>query len=264
MADHYTYPDSDVLVNKYGITDYDDWKEVETDFIGARMGQLREHPIRGDYDLPHLQAIHAYLTQDMYAWGGELRDTDTHPAGTGIAHCRPAFILPEAERVFGALRDGGFLRGLDADAFSDGLAWVWGETTAIHPFRDVNTRSQHVFFNQLARDAGWVIDWSQIPGDVFAHARTLAIVQDHSGIDALIRPNLVTAEHAAHADRIRDRMAGHAQGFQSRQRTRDPQILDRELDAALRRREALLEPGPFSTDDPQRSGSERDEPSLGL
>ena len=32
---------------------------------------------------------------------------------------------------------------------------------------------------QLARDAGWVIDWSQIPGDVFAHARTLAIVEDH-------------------------------------------------------------------------------------
>ena len=45
-------------------------------------------------------------------------------------------------------------------------------------------------FNQLARDAGWVIDWSQIPGDVFAHARTLAIVEDHTGIDALVRPNL--------------------------------------------------------------------------
>ena len=42
----------------------------------------------------------------------------------------------------------------------------------------------------LTRDAGWVIDWSQIPGDVFAHARTLAIVEDHTGIDALVRPNL--------------------------------------------------------------------------
>lgn len=182
MPDRYTYPGSDVLINKYGITDHDDWKEAETDFIGARMFHLREHPLDGSYDLAHLQAIHAYLTQDMYSWGGEIRDTDTHPGGTGIAHCRPQFIVTEAKRVFGQLASRGYLRGLNADAFSDGLAWVWGETTAIHPFRDANTRSQHIFFNQLAHDAGWVIDWSQIPGDVFAHARTLAIVENHSGI----------------------------------------------------------------------------------
>ena len=97
MPDRYTYPGSDVLVNTFGITDYDDWKDAEADFIGARMGALREHPIAGGYDLPHLQAIHAYLTQDMYSWGGEIRDTDTHPGGTGIAHCRPPFIVPEAD-----------------------------------------------------------------------------------------------------------------------------------------------------------------------
>lgn len=79
----------------HGVTDYEDWKEAEADFIGARMGALREHPITGAYDLPHLQAIHAYLTQDMYSWGGEIRDTDTHPGGTGIAHCRPQFIVAE-------------------------------------------------------------------------------------------------------------------------------------------------------------------------
>ncbi|NLB47880.1 MAG: cell filamentation protein Fic, partial [Microbacteriaceae bacterium] len=190
MPDRYSYPNSLVLINKLGITDYDRWKAVETAAIHQRMVELTEHPIPGRFDLAHLQAIHRHLTQDLYVWGGDIRDTDTHPGGTGIAHCRPQFIAPEAERVFDALAARDYLRGLDADAFSDGLAWVWGETTAIHPFRDVNTRSQHIMFNQLARDAGWIIDWSQIPGDVFAHARTLAIVEDHSGIDALIRPNL--------------------------------------------------------------------------
>lgn len=263
MPDRYTYPGSDVLINAFGVTDYDDWKQAETDFIGARMFHLREHPIDGGHDLPHLQAIHAYRTQDMYPWGGEIRDTDTHPGGTGIAHCRPAFILPETERVFGALAERDHLRGLDADAFSDGLAWVWGETTAIHPFRDVNTRSQHVFFNQLARDAGWVIDWSLIPGDVFAHARTLAIVEDHSGIDALIRPNLLTVEHAADRDRLRDRITEHARGFQTRQRTRDPQTLDRELNAARERRKRLLSPDPFGLDGPHQDGPGRSGPSLG-
>lgn len=154
-----------------------------------------------------------------------------------------------------------YLRDLDVDAFSDGLAWVWGETTAIHPFRDVNTRSQHVFFNQLARDAGWVIDWSQIPGDVFAHARTLAIVEDHSGLDALIRPNLVTVEDAARSDRLTASLDGHAQGFTTRRSVRDPETLDRALDAARQRRWNLQPPEAFGGASPcdPRSG-----PSLGL
>lgn len=132
---------------------------------------------------------------------------------------------------------------------------------AIHPFRDVNTRSQHVFFNQLARDAGWVIDWSQIPGDVFAHARTLAIVEDHSGLDALIHPNLVTVEDAARSDRLTASLDGHAQGFTTRRSVRDPETLDRALDAARQRRWNLQPPEAFGGASPcdPRSG-----PSLGL
>src|SRR5690606_8394008 len=51
--------------------------------------------------------------------------------------------------------------------FSTGLAWVRGETTVLHPFRDVNPQ-------------------------VFAHARTVAIARDEAGIDALLRPALHT------------------------------------------------------------------------
>lgn len=95
--------------------------------------------------------------------------------------------------------------------------------TSIHPFRDVNTRSQHVFFNQLARSAGWVIDWSEIPTDLFAHARTLAIVDDHLGIDALIRPRLLTVDEAA----VRDgrNTSRHARKAQVRLTSRPPDVL---------------------------------------
>ena len=33
-------------------------------------------------------------------------------------------------------------------------------------------------FNQLAVEAGWVLDWNQIDPHVFAHARTVAIYRD--------------------------------------------------------------------------------------
>ncbi|WP_448071888.1 Fic/DOC family protein [Georgenia yuyongxinii] len=196
-------------------------------------------PIRGRFDLPHLQAIHAYLTQDMYVWGGQVRETDTHPGGTEVVHCRPQFITAEGERVFERLAELSHLRGLDADTFSDRFAWVWGEATTIHPFREVNTRSQYVFFDQLAREAGWVIDWAQIPGDVMAHARTLAIVEDHAGIDALIRPNLLTTAEAARLDGLAERLDEHLRGFSTRKVMRDPETLDRELDAARDRRRKL-------------------------
>lgn len=104
---------------------------------------------------------------------------------------------------------------------------------AIHPFRDVNTRSQHIMFNQLARDAGWAIDWSQIPGDVFAHARTLAIVEDHTGIDALIRPNLYRLDAGGRSGEALT--VEQVRSFQARGISRTPDVLDRELDAARRR-----------------------------
>ena len=232
MPDHYTYPGTEVLVNLPGITDPLEWERVETAAIGQRLVELMQHSSSVRCDLEHLQVIHRHLVQDLYTWGGRLRDTDTGPGGTGIAHARPEFIPAEAQRIFSALADTDWLRGRDADAFSRGLAWAWGETTALHPFRDVNTRSQFVFFTQLAEQAGWVVDWSLVDVMLFAHARTVAIVGDESGIDALIFPTLLRVDDADRRDEARDRAAGFFDG----RRRASPSALDRELRAAIRRR----------------------------
>lgn len=86
MADPYTYPGSDVLVNLSGTTDRALWKDEETLAVSTRHAQLIRTPIHGGFDLPHLQAVHRHLTQDMYVWAGQLRTTNTGPGGTGIAH----------------------------------------------------------------------------------------------------------------------------------------------------------------------------------
>ena len=96
---------------------------------------------------------------------------------------------------------------------------------------------------------------------MFAHARTLAIVEDHSGLDALIRPNLVTVEDAAQHDRLMGLLDEHARGFTARQVARDPAVLDRELNAARERRRALPPLDAFGYDAPP--GGDRGGPSLG-
>lgn len=190
MADPYTYPGSHVLVNLPGYTHPAAWKEAEVAHMSTRLTQLIEHPISGGFDLDHLRAIHAALVRGFYTWGGQLRTTNTGPGGTGIAHCRPEFIVAEANRIFSSLADADYLRGRGKDAFSRALAWAWGELTAVHPFRDVNTRSQFAFFNQLALHAGWLIDWTKVDAYLFGYARTVAIVSDERGIDALLYPAL--------------------------------------------------------------------------
>lgn len=122
MPDHYTYPGTEVLVNIPGYTDPAAWKEAETAVIGLCARELARTPIPGDFDLAHLQAIHARLVEGFYTWGGRLRDTNTGPGGTGIAHCLPEFIPDEADRVFGALAKMDQLRGRDRAGFSEGLA----------------------------------------------------------------------------------------------------------------------------------------------
>jgi len=57
--------------------------------------------------------------------------------------------------VFGAIARDDFLRGMDHDTVADRLAYHWGETTALHPFRDGNTRTQRLYFHQLTTEAGW-------------------------------------------------------------------------------------------------------------
>lgn len=97
------------------------------------------------------------------------------------------------------------------------------------------------------------------PGDVFAHAR--ALVEDHSGLDALIRPNLVIVEDAEQRDRLMELLKELTQGFTTRKAVRDPTVLDRELDAAREHRRTLPPEDASGHDNP--SGSGRSGPSFG-
>ncbi|MHB1173235.1 MAG: Fic/DOC family protein [Lacisediminihabitans sp.] len=247
MPDHYTYPGTEVLVNIPGYTDPALWKDAETLVVGTHKAELFSAPIAGGFDLAHLQAIHARLVHGFYSWGGQLRDTDTGPGGTGIAHCRPEYIPAEADRIFTALAGMDYLRGRDTDEFSKGLAWVWGETTVLHPFRDINTRSQFVFFNQLAAEAGWLIDWNMIDPHVFAHARTVAIFRDEDGIDALLHPALIRVEDIARRDDLRQEIDQAKEAFFPRQPSRSREERDAHLRAALERRRRNLA-GPENVD----------------
>lgn len=79
--------------------------------------------------------------------------------------CLPQYIELYAQDVFTQLAAEKHLAGLSRESFVDRLAHYFAEVNAIHPFREGNGRTQRAFFGQLADEAGWPIDWSDLDGD---------------------------------------------------------------------------------------------------
>ncbi|MDJ0312029.1 Fic family protein [Arthrobacter sp. H35-D1] len=194
MPDKYTYPGTEILINIPGILDQHQLDLAEQDLAGIVMAQLREYPIAGVFDFPHLQAIHRRLMGRLYSWAGEIRTTDTQAMGTGVAHCRPEFIEAFAGEVFAGIAADNFLLHLDHHEFAARLAHHWGELTSLHPFRDGNTRSQSAFLDQLATAAGWEIHWSKLDLDAVKEARVIAISRSAEPLCQLLSP-AITARH---------------------------------------------------------------------
>ncbi|MFG1905255.1 Fic/DOC family protein [Kribbella sp. NPDC048928] len=177
--DDYTYPNSTVLRNKFGLQDPIQAHTMETRLAYQRVAELAQHPVQGNYDLKHLLEINGRTLQDMYDWAGKLRDAPTQTAVVGLPHCLPENLQQEADRIFGDLRRDDLLQGKSDAEFTDRLAYHWGELTALHPSLDGNTRSQRVFMDQLTRSTGRSIDWAAVNqnieafkyGRLYAHAR---------------------------------------------------------------------------------------------
>jgi cell filamentation protein len=80
----------------------------------------------------------------------------------GSPFCLPQHIETSAAEVFRGLRSENCLRGLDREVFVARLAHYLGEVNAVHPFGEGNGRTQRAFFEQLARKAGYTLEWQHL------------------------------------------------------------------------------------------------------
>lgn len=141
---------------------------------------------------------------------GEIRTTDTGAVGTGLAHCRPEFIQEQARVIFGAIERDNALKGMDQATFTARPADHWGEITALHPFRDGNTRAQRAYFDQMSREADWSIDWQMINRDIrsFVDARVHAhATADSRPLRDVLAPTIRPAEAVISFPRSTDAFA---------------------------------------------------------
>ena len=119
---------------------------------GGAPAALANSHLTGRYDLAHLQAFHRFVFGDLYSWAGQVR-TITISKGESM-FCLPQYIDGYAADIATPLARQDHLTGLDRPAFLDGLAELWADLNALHPFREGNGRATRALLSQLARDAG--------------------------------------------------------------------------------------------------------------
>lgn len=180
----YCYPGSNILKNKMGIRDLERLHEMERKLTMLRILELLDNPVRGAFDLKHLQAIHAYIFQDVYDWAGELRKVDI---AKGNMFCNAMFLSGQAEEIFGKLKAEDYLHGLDEDNFAVRLAYYFSEINALHPFREGNGRSQREFIRCLALHNGYVINFVNADKDEMLEASRKSFLCEYGLMERLFR-----------------------------------------------------------------------------
>jgi cell filamentation protein len=156
----YTYADSDVLRNKFDISNSDKLAETEHEIATIKMVQLFQNPttIKSSAELC---VIHRIIFEDIYEWAGEFRKVEIAKGSTRfLATERFSFGLQYVDNLVSEYlsigRD-------DVAALSSKLAEILDNVNALHPFREGNGRSQREFIRCLALQKGFNIDLNPPP-----------------------------------------------------------------------------------------------------
>ena len=174
------YPGTRCLVNYFGIKDKPMLRRVDKRISSLRTAELLRSPLKMPFSFDHLIAIHSHLFGDIYPSAGMIRTSQSHKHRE---YCQPEYIQSAAGKLFDGLRQSHYLMGIkDTDDFVNELAYYMGEVEALHPFLDGNGRTTRLFFDSIARNAGYAIGWGSSDPDHFLEANVAALDGDYQAL----------------------------------------------------------------------------------
>ncbi|ECU4910655.1 cell filamentation protein Fic [Campylobacter coli] len=185
--------------NKLGIKDEKLFDKESRKYTSQRIDELITSPIKGNFDYQHLKNIHKHIFQDVFHWAGKDRmEVGLHgnfgkyaPNGAIINFVPGKELDKYSKIIFDELAKNNYLKNSkDLNHFAKNLAKFMGEINALHPFREGNGRTQRIFLNELAKNAGYKLDLNLIPKDKMIMASVEASQLKPGRLEALIKDNL--------------------------------------------------------------------------
>ncbi|HVA11237.1 MAG TPA: Fic family protein [Candidatus Dormibacteraeota bacterium] len=175
------------LRNLLGAKTSQELKELEPQIVFANEIELESIRIPRTNDLTELLLIHKQLFKGVYDWAGQIRTVDIKKNAEGAEFFLVVSKISDAANyVFTELAKEKRLQDLPNEKFIKRLAYFYDQLNYIHPFREGNGRAQRVFWNRVAKDAGYYIDWSLVVYDENDEASRIAAEQmDLSKLEAM-------------------------------------------------------------------------------
>lgn len=162
FVDPYINPNTGILRNLVRATTYPELRKAEGDIV--TLSEISLEKIPHTIDLSELQQIHKNLFSKIYDWAGELRTVNIRK-GSKEYFLDYTYLENGAKFVFEELSKENYLQGLNREDFVKRLAYFYEQLNFIHPFREGNGRTQRIFWQRVANEAGYKIDWSKVVGE---------------------------------------------------------------------------------------------------
>lgn len=167
FVDPYVNPETGVLRNLIGATIYKDLRKAEGDIVA--LAEISLDNIPHTVDLLELKKIHKALFSKIYDWAGDLRTVNIRK-GSEEYFLDYTYLENGAKFVFEELSKENYLQGANREGFVKRLAYFYEQLNFIHPFREGNGRTQRIFWQRVADEAGYKIDWSKVVGNELDNA----------------------------------------------------------------------------------------------
>ncbi|MDH4602438.1 hypothetical protein [Pseudomonas syringae] len=143
-----------LLDNNVGLTDLKRIAEAETLFMTLAAA---EGLPSGEYDLCHLQGLHAHMFGDMYSWAGLISTSIESSKMQALITTLGAFSkLPTSE--------------MTSVGLASALAVQYVELLSNNPFEHGGRRAIRSLIESYAHDCGMMIDWGLFPGEMLDEA----------------------------------------------------------------------------------------------
>ena len=145
---------TNVLKNKLNIRDFKDLQKIEARLSAAKLLDLRQRGITGNFDKDHLINLHKYIFEDLYYFAGEFRKENIAKGHFSFAEWM--FIEEQLDILLEKLKNENYLQNCkDKREISERLTYYLSELNVLHPFREGNGRTLREFIRQLALKNGY-------------------------------------------------------------------------------------------------------------
>lgn len=157
------------LENKFGLTSSADLAREEEFVSKKRAVELFENSVLDSLPagkFSTLQAIHKYLSEDIYDFAGELRTVNIAKGNFRFA---PLLYLQAALESIDKMPQASF----------DEIIEKYVEMNIAHPFREGNGRSTRIWLDHILKnEIGKVIDWSKVDKEDYLLAMERSPIKD--------------------------------------------------------------------------------------